>query len=75
MLFAHTVNFVFEKAYLRVLSIPEIIENIVTGSSVNGMAWIEQNFFSSDLQQFTLAVWNQLVIKISRHTEITPRDP
>lgn len=58
MLFAHTVNFVFEKAYLRVLSILEIIENIVTGSSVNGMAWIEQNFFSSDLQQFTLAVWN-----------------
>ena len=50
MMFAATVNFVFEKSYLRVLSIPEIVENIVVSSSVNNLAWIEQNYFSSDLQ-------------------------
>lgn len=58
MLFAATVNFVFEKSYLRVLSIPEIVENVVVSSGVNNLTWVEQNFFANDLQQFVLAVWN-----------------
>lgn len=41
MLFATTVNFVFEKSYLSVLSVPQMIENIVVSSSVNNLAWIE----------------------------------